>query len=61
MGLVMARKECRQKKKLSQVMERLYLTTEKTLYFGEKKVMHPLDKSICKQKAKKKNLLNLKF
>lgn len=49
----MAGKECRQKKKPSQVMEELYLTTEENPYLWEEKVLDPLDKSIDKQKIKK--------
>lgn len=35
-------------------MEGLYLTTGKKTYLWEKKVIDPLDKSICKQEIKKK-------
>lgn len=61
MGLVMGGKECRGKKKLFWVMEGLYLNTEKNPSLWKKKVTDPLDKSICKQKMKKKNPLTLKF
>jgi len=34
---------------------------KKKMYIWEKKVIDPLDRSICKQKIKKRNLLALKF